>query len=97
MGAMCSILGPDASKVHHMTDMQTLAAVCCTPALMLPLIYKLIMSTHVQLHLQVSLKTGKCNGHTQVHGRAYTHALAVWLQTGLTGTCQACRELSARS
>lgn len=83
--------------MHHMTAIQRLAKVCCAPALMLALFYKLMMPLYIQLHLQVSLKIGKCTVHTQIHGTADTHALAVWLQTSLTGVCQACRERSALS
>lgn len=90
------MLLPDASKEHHTTAIQKLAEV--VHPCMLALIFKLMMSTYIQLHLQVSLQTGKCfYGNTQIHGTADTHALAVWLQTSLTGVCQACRELSALS
>ncbi len=55
---MCSKvghLGPDASNERHMTAIQKLAEVCCVLALTLALIYKLMMSAYMQLHLQVSL------------------------------------------
>ena len=55
------------------------------------------MPMYIQLHLQVSLETDKCNVDRQIHSTADTRALAVWLQTSLTIVCQACRELSALS